>query len=135
MPDDLRELTIVRFGPFTAEGCGRTAKEQYDDDLVAGRSSPRFGVSVFGDYRIKDETTDDVVRRICSDAPVNGKRVAVISRTELEDRGWSVHQDMPPPLHYLVYVGNLSEVPDVDSLSLLWNEYRINNPAWLGKRG
>lgn len=123
----------MRFGPFSAAGCERNAREQHEQDLADGREPPRFGISVSGDYIAEDESVDDVVARICATVPLNGKTVATVSADTLVGLGWTVNVDIPPPLHYLIGQGDMTTLPDVDSLALVWSQNRTRNPAWTGK--
>ena len=126
-------LLITRFGPWSAEGCRLNAQGTYDEDVENDRRPPRYGVSVFGGRLRAEESRDDLIKRICSCVPVGGKKVAAIWADELEKKAWEVHPDMPPDMHYLIGQKNLAKPPDVESLERVWNEHKINNPAWKGK--
>lgn len=129
MPDTER-LLIVRFSPFTAEGCRRNAVDTFEDDLTDGREPPRYGVSAFGTVVERDGPVDAALVRLCKEAPVGGKNVSVVWADELELRGFRVLRDEPPLMHYLVGQGDLSELPDFVGLALLWADHRVQNPAW-----
>lgn len=120
-------LLIVRFGPWSAEKCRATATDQFEDDLAEGRDG-RYGISVFGAEVAAGESVDDALLRICKEAPCNGKKVATLWADELPD--WTAQVDQPPPHHYLLGEGDLSALPDVDSLALMWSENKRNNPAF-----
>lgn len=120
---------MVRFGPFSPEGCKRNAVDTYEDDLDCGRQ-PRFGVSVFATRVQEGADLDAAIEHLCMTAPVGGKKIATMWLEDIERLGFSVHCDEPPPMHYLVGEGDLSALPDTDKLSLAWANNRIDNPAY-----
>ncbi|WP_157931128.1 hypothetical protein [Mycobacteroides abscessus] len=130
MPD--RPLLIMRFGPWSAEAGRKTATKQYNKDVDKNRPG-RYGISAFGDYVEEGETMDDVLLRVCRAVPVTGP-VAVVPASELESSGFRVEPDMPPDKHYLIGQGDFSQMPDVESLELIWAKNKAKNPAYAGRR-
>lgn len=118
----------MRFGPWSATRCQETALEQFADDVAAGRRG-RYGISVFGDVVGEGESVEDVLKRICVEAPCRGKKVAAVWAQDLQNAGWVVSPEMPPRLHYLLGQGDFSQIPDVDSLAVIWMEHKRDNPA------
>ena len=123
---------MVRFGPFTSDGCRVNAKDTYDDDLDSGRR-PRYGVSTFATFVEDGAEVDDAIAHICKTAPCGGRKVARVWSDDLERLGFSVHNDEPPPMHYLVGAGDLAALPDFDALAIIWASNKVGNPAF-GKR-
>lgn len=118
MPEDER-LLIVRFSPFTADGCKTNAQGTYDDDLDEGHAG-RYGVSTSGIIVPTAESVDDAIIRLRSIVPLRGRHVAPVWADELEAEGWVVVPDIPPEAHYLVGKGDLHEMPDFADLALIW---------------
>lgn len=57
------------------------------------------------------ESVDDTIMRICANAPVNGRNAAVFEPSDLDAIGLAVHDDIPPPMHYLIGNDDLSTLP------------------------
>lgn len=112
-------LLIVRFAPFTAEGCQKNAQATFEDDVDEGRAG-RFGLSTSGIFVADDESVDDAIIRLRSIVPLKGKHVAPVWSTELDAAGWTITEDIPPDAHYLVGRGDLTEMPDFADLALIW---------------
>lgn len=127
-----RRLLIVRFSPFTAEGCRANAEGTYVDDLAEGRPG-RYGVSTSGIVVGTDESVDAAIIRLRSIVPLRGKQVAPVWAHDLDSRGWAVVPDMPPDGHYLVGKGDLTEMPDFADLALIWADAKRVCPTW-GRR-
>lgn len=122
-------LLIVRFAPFSAEGCRKNAENTYLDDLDAGRPG-RYGVSASGVNVAPHETVDDGIVRLRSVVSLRGKHVAPVWADVLVARGWVVVPDMPPDEHYLIGRAGMAVLPDFDDLALLWNDAKRVCPTW-----
>lgn len=131
MTEDGR-LLIVRFSPFTAEGCRANAEGTYSEDLAEGKRG-RYGVSTSGIVVKANESVDAAIIRLRSIVPLRGKQVAPAWASDLEARGWTVVPDMPPDAHYLVGKGDLTEMPDFADLALIWADVKRMCPTW-GRR-
>lgn len=118
MPEDGR-LLIVRFSPFTAEGCTKNAQDTFDDDLDEGQPG-RYGLSTSGIIVPTAESVDDAIIRLRSIVPLRGRHIAPVWADDLERKGWVVVRDEPPEAHYLVGKGDLSDMPDFTDLALTW---------------
>lgn len=132
VPDD---LVVVRFSPFTAEGMKRHAEKDRVKDLAA-ELPPQWRISVFGTIRTEGETLSEAGQRLCVDllevdgAP-NGERISVVSAGTLGREGFSVYLDEPPRGHYVVGVGDLTQMPDFEALSQCFGpNTRHKNPAF-----
>lgn len=120
---------VLRFAPFTTEGIERNIQRQVDGDR-AKRRPPRWGVSAFAEAPRDDETLEQMLARVCQEAPVGGKNVAVIPEEELLAHGLVAHIDVPPPHHVLIGDPDLSESTDLTQLAGIWSDRKVRNPAW-----
>lgn len=125
------DVYVIRFAPFTSQGLARNARTTALDDSANSRSQ-RWGVSMFYCHSGSIEHLDEAIRAVCADAPVTGKRIEVVRLDVLEDAGFVVYDDQPPPAHCLVGEGNLESSPDVESLAAVMDVGRRDNPAWEG---
>jgi hypothetical protein len=126
----VRDLLVVRFGPFTADGCRKNAEGTYVEDVERGGVQPRFAISVYAIEPAEGEDEAAAITRLCLEVPVGGKSVAVITRADLESEGWRLEMDVPPAHHYLIGQDDFSQMPDIDGLALIWSTCRRANPAW-----
>lgn len=125
-------LLVFRFPSFTEEGLLKNALGTVKEDLKHGRS-PRWGVSAFAAVPAEHETPDDVLRRVTHDAPVTGKTVAVVLAQDLEEAGFPVILDEPPPRHHLIMLRDNAVLSDVGPLARILAEQRRPNPYWTGR--
>lgn len=126
----LQDAMLIRFTPISVEKLTATAYDQHERDSIDGREPARFGISVFGDHIRSGETVDETIARICAEAPCNGRTVAAFDEADLDSVGLTVHDDIPPPMHYLIGNDDLSTKPAVERLAVLLDEKRTRNPAW-----
>lgn len=133
MPENGR-LLIVRFSPFTAEGCKRNAQDTFNDDLENGVAG-RYGVSTSGIVVPTEESVDDAIVRLRSIVHLNGRHIAPVWADDLERKDWAVVRDEPPDAHYLVGKGDLSDMPDYTELALIWADAKRVCPTYVRKGG
>jgi hypothetical protein len=124
------DFVFVRFSPFGSEGITNNIRKTVIGDKRLGRLPPRHGLSVFGIRRNSGETEKQAVQRLC-DALVGklgGEKISVTTVAAVAAIGLTLHDDQPPPHHYLIGTQTMQDMPDVDSISGLFDD-RIANPA------
>lgn len=122
-------LLIVRFAPFSAEGCRANARKTYDRHLEQGLNG-RYGVSVSGVMVRQGESDDEAIIRLRAAVPLKGKAIAPVWADTLEELGFCVVPDMPPDMHYLVGQDDMVRMLDCDALALVWSSTRRKCPTW-----
>ncbi len=122
-------LLIVRFAPFSAQGCRANARGTYDSDLEQGLRG-RYGVSVRGVMVSDGESPDEAIIRLRASTPLRGKDIASVWADVLGEAGFRVVPDMPPDMHYLVGQDDMVRMPDCDALALVWSSTRRRCPTW-----
>ncbi|MFK4760286.1 hypothetical protein ACI3KS_05060 [Microbacterium sp. ZW T5_45] len=126
------ERVVIRFNPFGVESLRNSVRKQALGDLAKARPV-KYGVSVFGDVIRDDEDMDSAADRLCSEITHNvagGDRMTVTTETRLRERGYALHEAVPPEKHYLVGGSDLAIEPDLDSLAEEFQDRRRNNPAF-----
>lgn len=123
-------FVIVRFSPFGPEALQKNAAMTHIVDSKEGRTPPRYGVSVFGDWRREGESRVQVIKRLCAAAHMRGDRIAVTDGAKVTGAGFTVGDDpVEKPAHRLVGTGDLSKEPDYEAMSKLFGLDRMKNPA------
>ncbi len=133
MPEtsDCRERVVVRFNPFGIESLTNSVERQAIADLAKSRPV-RYGVSVFGDYLQDGEDLETAAFRLCQEIThhvAGGNRLAITSERRLRERGYALHEAIPPDKHYLVGGETLESRPQLDNLVSEFEQLRRQNPA------
>ena len=128
--DDFTAI-VVRFSPFTESGMLKNVEKQRVRDQISGVPE-RLGVSVFASPREPGESVEDTVQRICNEVRnyASGERLAVASEQVLNNAGYALHLNEPPPGHYLVGKAVLTEMPDLEGLAKILSLDRRKNLAF-----
>lgn len=129
MTTERPRLVLMRFSPFSAYKLELNAKATFEEDVVAGRQG-RYGLSLYGTHISQSDPIESALDGVCRTVPVGGKRVALAWADELRESGWTIVEDVPPEHHYLMGVGDLTEMPDGEQMAIVWSAWRIRNPAW-----
>lgn len=132
--DAAADHVVVRFTPLGLTGLQNSVKKQVIGDEIKGRT-PRHGVSVFADHLRSGETIEQAVDRICIHAKpyAGGSRVAFVTEAALIERGYCLHESVPPELHYLIGGQDIhSPPPPMEALEALFQPEtsRRANPAF-----
>lgn len=77
-----------------------------------------------------DQTVDEMVQRICEEAPCGGKNVCLTTDRALAAAGFEVRSSEPSRHHYDIILGNKLTKPDVERLVGVLKSGRRRNPAW-----
>lgn len=123
---------VLRFAPFLPDRLTENAEETFEDDKDKGRSFPRYGVSVLAADPEEGEDLNTTIARILATSKLQaGRKIAVLTRDELEAEGFSLVKDATEnePSHHLVGDDPFTAPPRADKLASLMQD-RVNNPAW-----
>lgn len=133
IPATVGELLIVRFSPLRADALLEQAEVSALDCEANGL--PRiYSISTFGRVVSEGDTLSDILNTICTEAPVGGKKIWLVSAATLREAGFSVRLSEPPPHHYDVELGTDLCRSDVDKLVTLFEPGQEVNPAWKKRR-
>ncbi|WP_375407509.1 hypothetical protein [uncultured Amnibacterium sp.] len=113
---------IVRLTPFEAERLLENAEDTYADEEDDGRVAPRYGISVLATVLRGPGDLDAAVARIVAGTTLNGRRMAVLTTTELTNAGFVLVQDANElePDHHLIGEGDMQKPPRVGDLESLF---------------
>ena len=125
---------VVRFSPFSAEKLTEQAIRQAADLSREGKAAI-YSISTFGIVRLtSDMTVDGMITTICQTAPVQGKKVAILTKRQLEEEGFRVERSEPPLHHHDVIFGNELREMDIKRLEALLASGMRRNPAWARRK-
>ncbi len=115
------DAIVVRFAPMTTE----RLMERAARDAVEGH--PRL--SVFCRVQEEGQTVDELLERICAEAPVTGKKVWLSTAQRIKEAGLELVHTPEPDCHYDVDLGSGSLTEAVASFQTAFDPPR-GNPAW-----
>jgi hypothetical protein len=115
------DAIVVRFSPMSTERLIERAQR----DAVEGH--PRL--SVFCRVQEEGQTVDELLGRLCAEAPVTGRHVWLSTVRRIEDAGFELEHTPPPDCHYDVDLGTGSVADAVASFQSAFDPRR-RNPAW-----
>ncbi|MEV5747159.1 hypothetical protein AB0L00_05020 [Actinoallomurus sp. NPDC052308] len=127
------ELLLVRFSPMNVPKLVEDAEDSADE-LVARGEKPIYSISTFGLVKTPDASVEDLIVRICAEAPCGGKTIWLTTGSALTEAGFEPRLSEPPPHHYDVVLGERLLVSDVERLVKSFEPGREKNPAWRKKR-
>lgn len=123
------DLLLVRFSPMNVQAFMEDAEDSAAECVGRG-DPPVYSISTFGAFKPADVTVEDLLLRICDEAPVTGRRVWLNTRSALMKLGFSAQLSEPPPHHYDVVLGGELLLADVERLVKSFEPGRERNPAW-----
>ena len=123
------DLLLVRFSPMNVEKLLQQAKDQADYCESLGEERV-YSISTFGLVKSDDDVIEDLVARICKEAPCRGRTIWLVTASTLREEGYDAHLSEPPPHHYDVILGKELHLTDVERVVELFEHGRETNPAW-----
>jgi len=122
------DLLVVRFSPMHVDALMEDAEDSAKECESLGE--PRlYSVSTFGLIKTEDDTEDELLRRICEEAPVGGRRVWLASGRALGQEGF-VTRLRAASASLRCHSGEDLHLPDVEKLVKCLTPGRERNPAW-----
>jgi len=127
------DLLLVRFSPMNVDALMEDAEDAAAECEEYG-DPPVYSISTFGAVKPAGVSVEDLLLRICTEAPVSGKRVWLNTEDALARVGFTAQLSEPPPHHYDVILGDELLLADVERLVKSFEPGRERNPVWKRQR-
>jgi hypothetical protein len=128
------DLLLVRFSPMNVQALLEDAEDSAEE-CITNDEPPVYSISTFGLVKAADVTVSDPLLRICSEAPVTGKKIWLNTGSAIDKIGFAAQLSEPPPHHYDVILGGSdSLLADVERLVKSFEPGQERNPAWKKRR-